>query len=111
VSRRTRLLLLGVALTVAVAELFHGPLGAAAELEASVEGKANRALAYFQLSGVTAELDDKPLTRRLILNGAADDFQRRASVELLGQVPGVNDVRWRPGSPVVRHWPQGAPKQ
>jgi hypothetical protein len=109
-TRRSRLLLIGAALTVAVAELFHGPLGAAAELEASVESKAARALAFYELPGVTAQLDEKPLSRRLILNGPADDFQRRASVELLGQLPGVNEVRWQPGSPVVDHWKPKAPK-
>lgn len=101
---RGRIILLGTLLTVATAELFHGPLGAAAELEASVEGKARRALDFYELPGVTAHLEDKPLSRRLVLQGPADDFQRRALVELLGQLPGVTEVRWQQGSPVVDHW-------
>lgn len=101
---RGRTLLLGALVTVAVAELFHGPFGSAAELEANVERKARSALDYYELPEVTAELDSKPLSRRLILNGPADDFQRRALVELLGQLPGVHEVRWQPGSPVVDHF-------
>jgi hypothetical protein len=99
--KRSRILLLGALLTVAVAELFHVPLGAAAELEASIEAKARRTLVYYEMPRIQAELEAKPLSRRLILSGPADDFQRRALVELLGQVPGVNEVRWAPGSPVL----------
>lgn len=101
---RNRILLLGALLTVAIAELFHGPLGAAAELERDVERQARAALNYYEMPQVTAALDDKPLSRRLILSGPADDFQRRALVELMGELPGVHEVRWREGSPVVDHW-------
>jgi hypothetical protein len=101
---RSRILLLGVLLTVAVAELFHGPLGAASELETGVERRARSALNYYELPAVTARLDEKPLSRRLILSGPADDFQRRALVELMSQLPGVNEVRWEETSPVVDHW-------
>lgn len=101
---RNRILLVGALLTVGIAELFHGPLGAAADLEASVERKARLALNYYEIPQVTAQLEDKPLSRRLILSGPADDFQRRALVELMGQLPGVNEVRWQENSPVVDHW-------
>jgi hypothetical protein len=103
-KRSSRMVLLGALATIAVAELFHGPLGAAAELEGRIERRARNALNYYELSEVSARLDEKPLSRRLILQGPADDFQRRALVELLGQLPGVNEVRWEPGSPVVNNW-------
>jgi hypothetical protein len=101
---RFRILLLGALLTVAVAELFHGPLGAAAELETRIEGQARVTLDFYELPKVTAELDAKPLRRRLILSGPADEFQRRALVESLGGLPGVHEVRWQPGSPVIDNW-------
>jgi hypothetical protein len=101
---RSRILLIGLLATIGIAELFHGPFGAAAELETRIEKRARSALNYYELPAVTARLDEKPLSRRLILSGPADDFQRRALVELLGQLPGVNEVRWEPKSPVVDHW-------
>jgi hypothetical protein len=100
---RTRIILLGALLTVALAELFHGPLGFAAELETSIERRARQTLDFYELPQVTAELDAKPLRRRLILNGPADPFQRRALVVSLGELPGVHEVRWQAGSPVVDH--------
>ena len=41
----------------------------------------------------------------IILSGPADDFQRRALVEKLGELPGVNEVRWDPASPVINNFP------
>jgi hypothetical protein len=107
---RKALLALGGLATIGVAELWHGPLGAAAEFEAQVERRARNLLDYYELPQVTAAMDDKPLTRRLILSGPADDFQRRALVEKMGELPGVNEVRWDPRSPVVNHFtPPQAP--
>ena len=102
--KRGRTILLGALATIGVAELYHGPLGAAAGLEANVERRARNLLDYYELPQVTARMDDKPLVRRLILSGPADDFQRRALVEKLGELPGVNEVRWDPNSPVVRQF-------
>lgn len=102
---RKAIIALGALATVGVAELWHGPVGAADELEASVERKARNLLDYYELPQVTAQMDEKPLTRRLILNGPADDFQRRALVERMGELPGVNEVRWNPASPVIDNFP------
>lgn len=99
-----QILLLGLLATVGVAELYHGPLGAAASLEGSVEGRARRVLDNYDLPQIRAELAHGPLRRKLVLNGPADDFQRRALVDILGQLPGVNEVRWDPSSPVVDHF-------
>lgn len=101
---RKGILALGLLATIGVAELYHGPLGAADELQTRVEGIARRALDYYELPGIQARLADGPLRRTLILNGPADDFQRRALVDLLGDLPGVNEVRWDPASPVVDHF-------
>ncbi len=45
----------------------------------------------------------------MILSGPADDFQRRALVERVGELPGVNEVRWDPASPVITY-PATPPK-
>ena len=98
---RKAILALGALGAVAVAELWHGPLGAADEVKTTMERRARNLLDYYELPQVTARMDDRPLTRRLILSGPADDFQRRALVEKVGLLPGVDEVRWNPASPVI----------
>ncbi|GLR46488.1 hypothetical protein [Sphingomonas astaxanthinifaciens] len=97
-------LLAGALASIGVAELYHGPLGASDDLKAKVEAHARNLLDYYELPQVTARMDESPRSRRLILKGPADDFQRRALVEKIGQLPGVNEVRWDPSSPVVDYW-------
>lgn len=90
--------LFGAVVTLAVAELYHGPFGAAEELETRVERSARAELDRNEMFQVQARLAEKPLSRTLILSGPADDFQRRALVEVLGELPGVDRVRWDPAS-------------
>ncbi|GAA3997645.1 hypothetical protein [Sphingomonas humi] len=104
--KRKTMIVLGALATVGVAELWHGPLGAAEEVRGDVEREARALLDYYELPQVTARMDDAPLTRRVILNGPADDFQRRALVEKVGALKGVNEVRWDPSSPVINNFPQ-----
>jgi hypothetical protein len=47
---------------------------------------------------VQAKLQRGPLSRRLILSGPADDFQRSELLRILDETPGVLDVRWDPAS-------------
>jgi hypothetical protein len=107
--KRRALLGLGALATIAVAELWHGPIGAANELEARLERHARNLLDYYELPQISARLDEKPLTRRLILSGPADDFQRRALVDKMGQLPGIDEVRWDPASPVIDNFPPRVP--
>lgn len=113
---RKAILALGALATIGVAELWHGPLGAAEEVRTEIEGEARAMLDYYELPQVSARLDDSPLTRRVILSGPADGFQRRALVERVGELPGVNEVRWDPSSPVINNFPRqpapaaGAPR-
>ena len=101
---RKAMIALGALATIGVAELWHGPLGAADDLQTKVERQARNLLDYYELPNVSARMDERPLTRRLILSGPADDFQRRALVEKVGELPGVNEVRWDPKSPVIDHF-------
>lgn len=100
---RKLVLLSGVVATLAVAELWHGPLGAARELETRVEGQIRAYLDRSELPMIKAELEEKPLSRTVILSGPADDFQRRELVRIIGGVPGVAEVRWDPNSLPVEH--------
>lgn len=104
--KRPHLLLLGAAATLGVAEIYHGPLGASDRLEGRVERAARAELDRQEMRQITARLEDKPLTRTLILSGPADDFQRGELVRILNEVPGVAAVEWDPTSLPVEHFPR-----
>ena len=96
-SRRT-ILLLGLAATVGFTALWHGPMGAGDRLAAHVEGEARRTLDHYEMLTIQAKLHRGPLSRRLMLSGPADDFQRSELIRILDETPGVLDVRWDPAS-------------
>jgi hypothetical protein len=97
VSRRA-IFLLGLAAVVSFTALWHGPLGAAKKLASQVETDARRTLDLYELPMIQAKLQRGPWSRRLILSGPADDFQRSELVRILDGTPGVLDVRWDPSS-------------
>lgn len=96
-NRRT-IVFLGIGATVGFAALWHGPLGAGERLAALSEASARRTLDYYELPMVQAHMQRGPLSRRLVLSGPADDFQRAELVRILDETPGVLEVRWDPGS-------------
>ena len=69
-------------------------MGAARVLTHRVERDARITLDNYEMLQVGAYLHRKPLSRRLILYGPADDFQRSELARILGQIPGVREVRW-----------------
>jgi hypothetical protein len=95
---RSSIVILGVAATLGSTALWHGPLGAGERLAARAETTARRTLDYYDLPMIQARMERGPLSRRLILSGPADDFQRSELVRILDDVPGVLDVRWDPAS-------------
>lgn len=95
---RNTVLLLGAVATLAVAELYHGPLGASQKLEQQIERSARAELDRNEMYQVNARLEERPLSRTLILSGPADDFQRSELVRVMGQLPGVASVEWDPAS-------------
>ncbi len=99
---RGTLILLGAVATLAVAELYHGPLGAADQLEQRIERRARAELGRNEMTQVRAELKSRPLSRTLVLSGPADDFQRGELVRVMGELPGVDRVEWDPASLPVR---------
>lgn len=81
-------------LAVGGAGLWHGPIGGADRFTRSVEASAQETLANYEMTQVTARLHRSPLTRRLLLSGQADDFQRSQLVLILSDLPGVSGATW-----------------
>jgi hypothetical protein len=96
--KRGLIFALGAAATLACGALWHGPLGAGERVAVHAEKIARATLDYYELPAVNARLERAPLSRRMILSGPADAFQRSELVRIMGQVPGVNEVRWDPAS-------------
>jgi membrane associated rhomboid family serine protease len=102
--RKSFALLIGAVLTVAAAGLWSGPLGAADRLAQRVERDARATLVNNEIPEVTSQLQRGPLTRRLLLSGPANDFQRRELVRIMNQIPGVASAGWdgkRSGVPLI----------
>jgi len=94
--RRMRLICLGIGLVLALvaAPIWSGPLGAAERFVGTIERQSRESLDYYEMPKVTARLHRVPLTRRLVLQGPADDWQRGELARLLGQLPGVSGAQW-----------------
>lgn len=88
---------LGGAVALMVAMLWYFPLGAADRMSGRIDTIARISLDHYELPMVHARLERRPLTRRLVLSGPADDFQRRELVRIMNEVPGVAEVAWDPG--------------
>jgi hypothetical protein len=91
---RTIALALGVVASILLAALWHGPLGGADEFETKVNRGIRATLSYYEMTQVTAHLHHGPLTRRVLLSGPADDFQRSELVRLMDELPGVSSTTW-----------------
>ena len=95
--KRVAALAIGALLSIALAALWHGPLGASDRFAAEVEQTIRQALVYNEIPEVSGHLHRDPLTRRVLLSGPADDFQRSQLIILIDQVPGVESVSWSGG--------------
>ena len=87
-------LAIGVLATLALVALWHGPAGAADRFSAEVERGIHQTIVYWEIPQVSGHLHHDPLTRRAMLSGPADDFQRRELVIVMDQVPGVESASW-----------------
>jgi hypothetical protein len=93
-SRRNGALAIGLVSGLVLAALWHGPLGGATRFETKVQGDIQHNLVHYEMTQVTARLHQHPLTRRVVLSGPADDFQRQGLVDLMNQIPGVESATW-----------------
>jgi len=93
-GQRYILFVLGAVLSIGLAALWHGPMGAAMRFSSEVELTARAALVYNEIPEVSAHLHHGPLTRRIMLSGPADEFQRSELVRIMDEVPGVASAGW-----------------
>ena len=96
--KRRHFLLIGIAAVLATGALWHGPLGASERLVRQAEASARRTLDRYEMPMIQARMQRDPISRRLILSGPADAFQRGELVRILDETPGVLEVRWDPAS-------------
>ena len=90
-GKRT-LILAGIAVTLAVGALWHGPLGAGTRLAGRMEARTQYLLKDWDMTQVRGAMAQAPLRREVILTGPADDFQRGELKRLVGLLPGVEAV-------------------
>ena len=88
----------GAVIAILCSLLWSGPLGGGRRFIDSVEPLARRALDYYEMTQIEGRLGRAPLTRELILEGPADDFQTSELVRLMSQLPGVSDATWKGGN-------------
>jgi hypothetical protein len=61
-------------------------------------------LVRYEMTQVQAHLQTGPLTRRVLLSGPANDFQRSELVRYMDQLPSVESASWDPsgrGVPLI----------
>ena len=92
--RQRALVVVGLALAIAGAAVWHWPLGAADRFTARIEPFARTVLVDWEMGQVQAQLHRDPLSRRLVLNGPADDFQREQLQLMMSTIPGVSTATW-----------------
>ena len=93
-SRRNAALAVGIFLSLFLAGLWHGPLGAADRFRVQVEHDARAVLDHYEMTQVTAHLHRGPLTRHMVLSGPADDLQTSELVRTMDTLPGVSRAQW-----------------
>ena len=99
---------LGLIVALAVAWIWHGPLGRGEALVDRIERDARVAVAKAELPGISVRLDRSPLTRRATLSGPANDLQReglgsqKGVSDYVREVDGIGAVRWADEPPSGR---------
>lgn len=92
------ILALGILVVIGATWLWHGPLGAGDRLTRQIEANARAQLDRDEMIQVRARIERGPLSRRLVLSGPADDFQRREIKRRLEAIPGVGEAIWSAAS-------------
>jgi hypothetical protein len=91
-------LALGIIAVIGATWLWHAPLGAGDRLTQRIEAGARAQLDRDEMTQVRARVERGPLSRRLILSGPADDFQRREIKRRMEALPGVGEAVWSASS-------------
>ena len=99
-KRRIVAIVAGVLAAIGLTALWHGPLGGADDFAARVEQSVRASLVYNEIPEVSGHLHRGPLTRRVLLSGPADDFQRGELDRIIGDLSGVESTSWSGGTGV-----------
>ncbi|HEV2866292.1 MAG TPA: hypothetical protein VGX37_07235 [Allosphingosinicella sp.] len=92
--------LIGLAAALIAGWISHGPLGRGGAFVGQLEAQAREELRKAEVPGVQVRFNRDPLSRRAILSGPADDFQREGQGLLpgindrIGGIPGVSGIAW-----------------
>lgn len=95
-----RIFLIGIAATLAFSALWHGPLGAGERFAATVDQRAERTIRFNDVPEVNgqpifkAKMQRAPLTRRVLIEGQPDSFQRGELARILNDIYGILDASW-----------------
>lgn len=92
--KRNTALGIGVAASLAATFLWHGVGGAGDRLAGSIDRTMRTTLDHYEMPLVRAATQRDPLTRRLMFDGPADDFQRGEITRIALEVPGVATTYW-----------------
>lgn len=95
---RSSIIAIGIAAVIGLTWLWHAPLGNGERLAAGIETRARAMLDHYEMTQVQARVERRPLTRRVILTGPADDFQRGEIKRLVEAQPGVGEAQWSASS-------------
>ena len=91
---------IGLAIALAAAWLWHGPAGQGEKLVSRMEAQARQYIALGKLPGMTVRMERDPLARSAVLSGNADEIQREGLGSQYGikdyarAVDGMARVRW-----------------
>ena len=92
----------GLLLALIFAALWHGPLGGGQTACGAHRARRAATLVYYEMAGVTAHVHRAPLSRRLMLTGPADDFQRSELPRTMDTLPGVSQRTVEPAGGACR---------
>jgi hypothetical protein len=92
--KRNAILALGIAAVLAETAIWHVPVGGGDRVAGKIESAARAELDRLEMRQVTARIERRPLRRRLVLSGPADDFQRGELLRIMDNITGVSGVRW-----------------
>jgi hypothetical protein len=92
--------LIGLAAALLAGWIGHGPLGQGEAFVGRLDAQSKGVIRDAELPNVHVRFDRDPLSRRAILSGQADAFQREGQGQFPGindrisAVPGVSGIRW-----------------
>lgn len=92
--------LIGLAASLVVGWLSHGPLGRGEGFINRLQAGAQTVVTDAEIPGVTVQMQRAPLARKAILSGPANQFQREGQGSLPGldervlAIPGMGRLEW-----------------